>query len=115
MIMDPKELDTTKMQAALRDLLLEASEDELREALDGADASLEELAHQGRAAAQAALASRNEDSGLEDLHRGLGALVQMLRRDHQLTIEQLARLARVDPSELRRIELDPGFDASPRC
>ena len=38
----------------------------------------------------------------------------MLRRRERLSIDELAQNARVDASELRRIELDPVFDPNPR-
>jgi transcriptional regulator with XRE-family HTH domain len=112
--MEPTEQDRTKMSRALRDLLLEASEDELRDALTEAGEEFEALVARGRAAAQRALSETPNPAEAEDLHRGLGALVQMLRRRDRLSVDELARKARVDPSELRRIELDPAFDANPR-
>ena len=38
----------------------------------------------------------------------------MLRRREQLSADELAQEARVNASELRRIELDPTFDPNPR-
>ena len=38
----------------------------------------------------------------------------MLRRREQLSADKLAQEARVNASELRRIELDPAFDPNPR-
>ena len=112
--MDPKEQDRTKMNRALRDLLLEASEDELREALADSGEDFDALAARGKAAAQRALSATTDVAGVEDLHRGLGALLQMLRRREHLSIDELAQKARVDAAELRRIELDPAFDPNPR-
>lgn len=112
--MEPKEQDRTKMNRALRDLLLEASEDELREALADTGEDFDALAACGRAVAQRALSETIDVASVEDLHRGLGALVQMLRRRKHLSIDELARGAHVDAAELRRIELDPAFDPNPR-
>lgn len=114
MTMESKEQDRIKMNRALRAILLEASEDELREALAGTDEDLDTLAARGEAVVQRALSKVRDTGGVEDLHRGLGALVQMLRRREQLTIDELAHNARVAASELRRIELDPAFDPNPR-
>lgn len=114
MTMEPKEQDPTKMNRALRDLLLEASEDELRDALADGGEDFDALAARGKAAARRALSHTHNVAGIEDLHRGLGALVQMLRRRDRLSVDELARKARVDAAELRRIELDPMFDPNPR-
>lgn len=114
MTMESKEQSRIAMNRALRAILLEASEDELREALAGTGEDLDTLAARGEAVAQRALSEARDDTGIEDLHRGLGAFVRMLRRREQLTIDELARNARVDASELRRIELDPAFEPNPR-
>lgn len=112
--MRPNEHDRTKMNRALRDTLLEASELELREALRGAPEDFEALAASGRAAAQRALATTEDTADVQDLHRGLGALIQMLRRRDRVTVDRLAAQARVDADELRRIELDAAFEPNPR-
>lgn len=112
--MEPNEHDQTKMNRALRDILLEASEQELREALVGAGEDFDSLAAQGRAIARRALANADDTSDLQDLHRGLGVLIQMLRRLERVSADQLASEARIDLAELRRIELDPTFDPNPR-
>lgn len=114
MTMESKEQDRIKMNRALRDILLEASEDELREALAGTGEDIDALAARGEAVVQRALSEVRDAAGVEDLHRGLGALVQMLRRRDRLSVDELAHNARVAASELRRIELDPAFDPNPR-
>ena len=43
-----------------------------------------------------------------------GALVQLLRRDRKLTVEQLAAKAEIAAAELIRIELDPKYVPKPR-
>jgi transcriptional regulator with XRE-family HTH domain len=102
------------MNRALRDILLEASEAELRDALADTEEDLDALAARGRAAAQRALSETTDTGGAEDLHRGLGAILQLLRRREQVSIDELAQKARVAASELRHIELDPECDPNPR-
>ena len=114
MTMEPKEQDRTKMNRALRDILLEASEDELREAFADTGEDLDALAVRGKAAAQRALSETRDAAGVEDLHRSLGVLLQMLRRRKRLSVNELAQKARVAASELRCIELDPAFEPNPR-
>lgn len=112
--MESRERDRSKMNRALRDLLLESSEDALREALTDSGEDFDALAARGKAAAERALSETSNFAGIEDLHRGLGALVQMLRRRDHLSVDELAQRARVDVAELRRIELDPSYDPNPR-
>jgi transcriptional regulator with XRE-family HTH domain len=114
MTMERKDQERLSMNRALRDLLLEASEDELREALADTGETIDALAARGRAAVQRAQTQTQTFACVEDLHRGLGALLQMLRLRERLSVQQLAENARVDAVELGRIELDPGFDAQPR-
>ena len=102
------------MNRVLRAILLEASEDELREAFADTGENLNALAARGKAAAQRALAETCDATGVEDLHRGLGTLLQMLRRREQLSIDELAQSANVSEVELRQIETDPSFDPNPR-
>jgi transcriptional regulator with XRE-family HTH domain len=112
--MRTKNHDRAKMNRVLRDTLLEASELELREALRGTPEDFDELAARGRAAAQRALATTDDTADVQDLHRGLGALIQMLRRRDHVSIDELATQARVDINELRRIELNAAFEPNPR-
>lgn len=111
--MESKGRDRIALNRALRDIFLEASEDELREAFAGTGEDLDALADRGEAVVRSALAEVDTDA-VEELHRCLGALVQMLRRHKRISIDELARVARVDVSELRRIELDPAFEPNPR-
>lgn len=99
---------------AIRDIFLEASEQELRKILKGTGEDFDSLAAQGRAIANRALANSENNSDIPDLHRGLGALIQMLRRRERITVDKLASGARIDLDELRRIELDPTFEPNPR-
>jgi transcriptional regulator with XRE-family HTH domain len=103
-----------QINRVLRDIILEASEQELREALEDTSEHFESLAAQGRAVFQRALDNAEKTDDLPDLHRGLGVLIQMLRRRERLSPEQLASKARIDVAELRRIELDPNCDPNPR-
>jgi transcriptional regulator with XRE-family HTH domain len=104
-----------KMTRAVREILLEATEEELRDALAEAGQDLASLASRGRAAAERALGGRcDETAQILGLHRGLGSLVHMLRRRAKLSVEELAARARIDVSELRGIELDPSIDPNPR-
>lgn len=112
--MKPNTHDRIRVHRALRDTLLEASEFELREALHDAPEGFDTIVARGRAAAQRALATTEETADVEDLHRGLGTLIQMLRRRDRVTVDQLAAQARVDADELRRIELDATFEPNPR-
>ena len=112
--MEPNKQNWSKMNRALRDCLLEASEDELREALAGTGQDFDSLAARGRLAAQEALAKPADAADVQDLHRGLGTILQMLRRRDGLSVDKLAQEARVNASELRRIERDPMFDPNPR-
>jgi len=106
--------DPRKINRALREILLEASEDEMREALAGTGQDLESVAAMGRELVQGALKSTPDSGDLKDLHRSLGVLLQMLRRRDRVTVDQLASKARIDVEELRQIELDPTFDPNPR-
>ena len=112
--MQPKDQDRIAMHRGLRSILIEASDDELREAFVGTGEDLDALAARGRAASGRAVAEVAGATGVEDLHRGLGALIQMLRRNKRLSVEELADKARVDASELHGIERDPMFDPNPR-
>jgi len=71
--MQPRDQDRTKMAAALREMLLEASEAELRELVTESGHEFADLAARGRAAAQRALTKTTQESvQVEQLHRGLG-------------------------------------------
>ena len=112
--MQPKDQERIAMHRGLRSILIEASDDELREAFAGTGEDLDALAARGRAAADRAIAEASGVAGVEELHRGLGVLIQMLRRNKSLSIEELATQARVDASELQGLERDPTFDPNPR-
>ena len=110
--MELKDQDRIAMNRALRAILIEASDDELQEAFADTGEDLEALAARGEAIAQRAI---HETCGAaQDLHRSLGALLRMLRRRDRLSLDDVARNARVAASELRSIELYPEFDPNPR-
>ena len=113
--MQHRDQDRAKMAAALREILLDTPETDLREFVAESGQDFADLASRGRAAAQRALKKCAQDSvQVEQLHRGLGALIIMLRRREQLSQERLALQARIDPVELRRIESDTHFTPGPR-
>jgi transcriptional regulator with XRE-family HTH domain len=55
---------------------------------------------------------RNEDEFAESY--AFGALVQLLRRDRKLSVEQLAANAQLSASEILNIEFDPKYVPKPR-
>lgn len=113
--MAPRDQARTKMADALREILLETPEGELRDLVAESGQDFADLVARGRAAVQRALTKSTEEAAqVEELHRGLGPLVLMLRRREQLSSEKLAQQARIDPAELRRIEVDTHFTPSPR-
>ncbi len=108
------EREENRMKCGMRDLLLEASEVDLRETLGESGENFDQLAARGLAAAQRALGAHDDADQVRDLHRGLGTLIRLLRRHSQLSTDELAERARIDASELRSIESDPSFDPNPR-
>ncbi len=108
------------MSRALRDSMLEASEDELRQVLEAESEDFDELTDRGQVAIDRALVRAlvgEEEEGRsveEELHRGLGALVTLLRRKKKLNEEELAAQARVPVGEIRRIEFDLTYTPSIR-
>ena len=71
---------------------------------------LEERGGTEGSAEQLAQPTKDEVLGLHVF----GSLVQMLRRDRRLSVEQLALKARVDTAEIVSIERDPRFVPKPR-
>lgn len=112
--MQPKNYDPIAIHRGLRSIFMEASEDELHEAFVGAEEAFDALAAEGKAAAERAVAEVTGAATVVDLRRGLGTLIQMLRRRQGLSVDQLAENARIAEWELRRIESDPKFEPSPR-
>ena len=60
------------------------------------------------------IANFENTKGIPDLHRGLGTLIQLLRRREKITDDELASRASIDLAELRQIEIDPTFEPNPR-
>lgn len=50
----------------------------------------------------------------ERLAHSFGVLIRQLRRRDSLSIEDLAKKARIDPEHLRQVEHDPHYRAKPR-
>jgi transcriptional regulator with XRE-family HTH domain len=122
-----KEDSATKAMSvsrALRDAILDADSDSLSETLSEFNIDAGELAATGKAAAKKALESVSESvdevgetdasSESDGLHEALGVLLQLLRRRDNLSEEELADLAEVDPAEIRRIEFDRSYTPAPR-
>ncbi|HEX6177130.1 MAG TPA: helix-turn-helix transcriptional regulator [Thermoanaerobaculia bacterium] len=102
---------------AMRELVIAADPESLTAAIQDAGIDPKELARSGRAVVARALARVAEESAstqASDLHEGLSALLQLLRRRDNLSYEQLAQRARVDVDEIKSIENDPAFTAGPR-
>ena len=112
--MNSKNKENDKLSRALRELILDASEEELLDALDNSHEALDALAEISKTSAHRALADTNDPNALQDLHRGLGALIRLFRRRDSLTIDELAKRAHVSADELHNIETDPSFEANPR-
>ena len=97
-----------------RDLMLEASEEELKDLLEDADEDFETLSKIGEEVVKKAISEYEYSTNINDLHRSLGTLINMLRRRDKITVSQLANKANIDPTELYNIETDPNFKPNPR-
>jgi transcriptional regulator with XRE-family HTH domain len=116
--------DGLALSRALREVVLEADSSSLRDTLVELEINPADLAEKGRTAAAKALQLSTLNAKPEplnvatpdtaQLHDGLSALLQLLRRKDNLTEEELADRARVDVSEIRRIECDRSYIPSPR-
>jgi transcriptional regulator with XRE-family HTH domain len=56
-----------------------------------------------------------QEAGSDTTQIAFGRAIQLLRRQHRLTVEKLAEDAQVDISELVAIENDPHYRAEPRA
>lgn len=56
----------------------------------------------------------SEDEEIVELKHVFGVLIRQLRRSEQLTIEELARKARIEIEELKLVEHDPHYRPRPR-
>ncbi len=118
---NPKKTTDFDARRAIRSVIDEASETDLREALSACGEDFDDVVERTRAVFSRALdeacgQSRSSAAEADDLdfHRGLGALLQLLRRRDRLTEEALAERAEVSTEEIRRIEFDPTFTPAPR-
>ena len=108
---------TAAMFRAMRELVLTADADSLASAVEELGIAPSDLARSGRAAADHARASAAAEFHAADagnLHDGLRALLQLLRRRDGLSYEQVAERARIDAEEIRSIEEDPTYTPRPR-
>lgn len=106
--------DRRDIHRAVRTLIQDSSEAELREALAGSSETFEDLAAGGRAIVARALAGSATPTDAADVHGGLGALVRLLRRRDGLSEAELASRAAIDIAELRALESDPRCEPNPR-
>ena len=110
------------LSKVFRELIFEAEPKDLEEAIAAEGEDPKELAERGRAIAIRALKQheiqvRSEEEAraeTEALHEGLSALIQLLRRKEGMSDEDLAKKARVDVGEIRRIEFDLSYTPNPR-
>src|SRR5690349_19445265 len=109
-----QEKDYVKLARAVRELVLDATGKELREELTGTHESFDALAARAQSIITRVLETPSSTSLVSDLHRGLGALIQMLRRRDKLSAQELATKAAVDLAELHAIESDPAIEPRPR-
>jgi ribosome-binding protein aMBF1 (putative translation factor) len=102
----------------MREMLLEAPPEEVRELAQDAGLDADELAKEGRQAAEHALQRSKQGAPQPDnvvlLHKGLHTLLVLLRRRDGLDEVELARKADVEQAEIRQIESQPGFIPHPR-
>jgi len=114
---DHSERDAERdLTAAFCDFVIEAQTDELDAAVRDAGLNPEVLVQEGRAVAERALAHFDVEEARSGqiLREGLGVLLGLLRRREALTQDALAKAARVEVDEIRRIESDASFIPSPR-
>lgn len=111
------------LSQALRDIILDADSSSLRGIISELGIDPRNIAEMGRMAAARALqltaSNAKTDSSADStdwtkLHDALGALIQLLRKRDNLSEEELANRARVDVSEIRRIECDRSYIPAPR-
>ena len=99
-----------------------ASEKELRDAIETVGESPDSLAQKGRAIAEKSVrqyvAEPEEESRKKReftaLRQAMSALLQLLRRREGLSHDELAKRARVESEEIRRIESDLSYMPNPR-
>jgi ribosome-binding protein aMBF1 (putative translation factor) len=108
---------TSAMFRVMREAVLDADAETLDLAVKEAGIDPNDLTRAARAAIDRAIAVTADDSAdsdIGDLHEGLSALLQLLRRRHSLSHEQLAHEARIEADEIRRIETEVQYTPKPR-
>lgn len=122
--MDPKRnARPASRDDSIVDFILEASEEELNEALaacgyhsgelaQSAELAIDRAFARATAAAEVAQALSKHPSGV--LHQGLSALIRLLMRRDDISHHQLAYAAEIDVEELVRIVEDANYTPSPR-
>jgi hypothetical protein len=111
-----KDITKEHLFRTMREILLEAPPEEIRELAKDVGQDADELAKAGRRAAEDAIqrTRRGVQPPVVLLHKGLHTLLVMLRRRDGLDEAELATKADVDQAEIRRIEAEPGFIPHPR-
>jgi transcriptional regulator with XRE-family HTH domain len=111
------------LSRTLRDMVLDADSSSLREVIAQLGIDPNDVVRRGKMAAGQALqlTASAAKSGVHDgetdwtqLHEALSALVQLLRKRDNLSEEELANRARIDVTEIRRIECDRSYIPAPR-
>lgn len=111
------------LSRTLRDMVLDADSSSLREVIAQLGIDPNDVVRRGKMAAARALqlttsAAKSDinDGGTDwtQLHEALSALVQLLRKRDNLSEEELANRARIDVTEIRRIESDRSYIPAPR-
>lgn len=110
--------DADTVFQTMRDMILDARPEEVKELASEAGWNFKKLAKTGRDGVGMALkefaAKKPDPDNVTALHNGLNSLLVMLRRRDGLDETELARKADIDEKEIRRIECDPGYIPSPR-
>lgn len=104
------------LRSTLAEIVLETSREELLEALG--EKQLAEEARHSHAVIRKALQSVGieplAEASAPELHVGLGTMLRLLMRREGLSEDELAERAEIGVDELRRIQLDPKHEPSPR-
>lgn len=112
------------LSRTLRDMVLDADSSSLREVISELGIDPNDVAQKGRMAAVRALqltasTAKNDSTTANNtewipLHDALSALVQLLRKRDNLSEEELATRARIEVTEIRKIEYDRSYVPAPR-
>lgn len=102
---------------AMRDMLIEASSEEISELARDAGLNLDKVSQDGTKIVQLTLKKCDapvEQNQSVHLHKALNSLLVMLRRRDGLDESELAEKADVSEEEIRRIEFDVAYIPAPR-